>query len=182
MRLASDEKKRNWLYEISESSFQDLNKEMEDLLLSEGDLIRKIKSDYKYIKIETSGHIARVILNRPDQLNALSVEMMLEIEDLSRDFLNYEDIRVVIFSGQEAFFCVGMDLKDESALSENLVKRRREAELGGRMIKAIPEISQITIASIHGAALGGGACIATACDFRIASEDSFCGYPRLTWV
>ena len=37
LRLASDEKKRNWLYEISESSFQDLNKEMEDLLLSEGD-------------------------------------------------------------------------------------------------------------------------------------------------
>ena len=37
LRLASDEKKRNWLYEISESSFQDLNKEMEDLLLFEGD-------------------------------------------------------------------------------------------------------------------------------------------------
>ena len=37
LRLGSDEKKRNWLYEISESSFQDLNKEMEDLLLSEGD-------------------------------------------------------------------------------------------------------------------------------------------------
>ncbi|MFL2503771.1 MAG: DUF4340 domain-containing protein [Candidatus Azotimanducaceae bacterium] len=37
LRLASDEKKRDWLYEISESSFQDLNKEMEDLLLSEGD-------------------------------------------------------------------------------------------------------------------------------------------------
>ena len=50
--------------------------------------------------------------------------MMLEIEDLSRDFLNYEDIRVVIFSGQGKHFCVGMDLKDDSALSENLVKRR----------------------------------------------------------
>ena len=37
LRLASDEKKRNWLYEISESNFQDLNKEMDDLLLSEGD-------------------------------------------------------------------------------------------------------------------------------------------------
>ena len=37
LRLTSDEKKRNWLYEISESSFQDLNREMEDLLLSEGD-------------------------------------------------------------------------------------------------------------------------------------------------
>ena len=105
--------------------------------------------------------------------------MMSELESLSRDFLNHEDIRVVIFSGQGKHFSVGMDLKDGRAISKNLVKRRREAGLGGRMIKAISEINQITIASIQGAALGGGACIATACDFRIASDDSFCGYPEI---
>lgn len=120
-----------------------------------------------------------MIFSRPDQLNALNLEMMLELENLSRDFLNSEDIRVVIFSGQGKHFCVGMDLKDDSVLSTNLVKRRREVGLGGRMIRAISEINQITIASIHGAALGGGACIASACDFRIASEDSFCGYPEI---
>ena len=120
-----------------------------------------------------------MILSRPDQLNALSSDMMLEIENLSRDFLNYEDIRVVIFSGQGKHFCVGMDLKDDRPISKKLVKRRREVGLGGRMIKAISEINQITIASIRGAALGGGACIASACDFRIASENSFCGYPEI---
>ena len=120
-----------------------------------------------------------MILSRPDKLNALNSEMMSEIESLSRDFLNYEDIRVVIFSGQGKHFSAGMDLKDDRVVSRNLVKRRREVGLGGRMIKAISEINQITIASIHGGALGGGACIASACDFRIASEDSFCGYPEI---
>ena len=120
-----------------------------------------------------------MILSRPDKLNALNSEMMSEIESLSRDFLNYEDIRVVIFSGQGKHFSAGMDLKDDRVISKNLVKRRREVGLGGRMIKAILEINQITIASIHGVALGGGACIASACDFRIASEDSFCGYPEI---
>jgi enoyl-CoA hydratase/carnithine racemase len=47
------------------------------------------------------------------------------------------------------------------------------------MIRAITEISQVTIASIHGAALGGGACIPTACDFRIGAEDCFIGYPEV---
>ena len=120
-----------------------------------------------------------MILSRPDKLNALNSEMMSEIESLARDFLNYEDIRVVIFSGQGKHFSAGMDLKDDRVMSRNLVKRRREVGLGGRMIKAISEINQITIASIHGGALGGGACIASACDFRIASEDSFCGYPEI---
>ena len=44
------------------------------------------------------------------------------------------------------------------------------------MIRAITEINQVTIAAVHGAALGGGACIPTACDFRIGSDDSYCGY------
>ena len=64
-----------------------------------------------------------MILSRPDQLNALSLEMMLEIENLSRDFLNYEDIRVVILCGQGKHFCVGMELKDDRVISKNLVKK-----------------------------------------------------------
>jgi enoyl-CoA hydratase/carnithine racemase len=47
------------------------------------------------------------------------------------------------------------------------------------MINAITEIDQVTIAAIHGVALGGGACIPTACDFRIGADDCFCGYPEV---
>jgi enoyl-CoA hydratase/carnithine racemase len=47
------------------------------------------------------------------------------------------------------------------------------------MIRSIYEMDQITIAAINGVALGGGACIATACDFRIGARDSLCGYPEI---
>ena len=47
------------------------------------------------------------------------------------------------------------------------------------MIRAITEIHQVTIAAIHGVALGGGACIPTACDFRIATDEAVCGYPEV---
>jgi enoyl-CoA hydratase/carnithine racemase len=47
------------------------------------------------------------------------------------------------------------------------------------MLKAILDIPQITIAEMHGVALGGGLCIATACDFRVASSDASAGYPEI---
>jgi enoyl-CoA hydratase/carnithine racemase len=60
-----------------------------------------------------------------------------------------------------------------------MLMKRRDAGLGARMIRAILEINQVTISAIQGAALGGGACIPTACDFRIGSEDCFVGYPEV---
>ena len=60
-----------------------------------------------------------------------------------------------------------------------MVMQRRDYALGARMIRAITEIQQVTIAGIQGVALGGGACIPTACDFRIAADDSVCGYPEV---
>ena len=51
--------------------------------------------------------------------------------------------------------------------------------MGERAIEAILGIDQITIAAWNGAAMGGGACLATACDFRIGSDDCFIQYPEI---
>ncbi len=133
---------------------------------------------YRYLEVERDGHIATITLNRPDEFNALSASLMAEIEQVSRGFLEDEQSRVVIFKGAGKHFSAGADLKEKTPV-RNLVMQRRSAGLGGRMIKAILGIPQVTIASVHGAALGGGACIPTACDFRIASDDAFCGYPEV---
>ena len=64
----------------------------------------------------------------------------------------------------------------------------RFLKLGPRMIKAIYDMDQITIAAVNGAATGGGACIAAACDFRVGADDCRVGYPEvglgmnLSWV
>jgi enoyl-CoA hydratase/carnithine racemase len=134
---------------------------------------------YQYLEIERNGHVATVWLNRPESLNALSTELMQEIEQASRAFLHEEEARVVVFRGRGKHFSAGADLKEAAGEPLNLVMRRRNTGLGARMIRAILDIPQVTIAGIHGAALGGAACIATACDFRIGTSDAFSGYPEV---
>ena len=135
-------------------------------------------NNYEYIKLTRQGHIMTLMLNRPEAMNALSYGLMEEIEQASREFLNDEKTRVVVVRGSGKHFSAGADLK-ESRLARNMVMQRRDFALGARMIRAITEIQQVTIAAIHGVALGGGACIPTACDFRIATDDAVCGYPEV---
>lgn len=135
---------------------------------------------FKYLKVVQEGRVATILLNRPEALNALSSALMEEIELASRSLLDAEQIRVVVFRGEGKHFSAGADLKQARAEpGTSMLVRRRQAGLGARMIRAIGDINQVTICAIHGAALGGAACIATACDFRIGSEDCFCGYPEV---
>lgn len=137
---------------------------------------------YKFVEIERDGHIATFWLNRPDRLNALSVEVMTEIEDAARSFLDDEETRVVILAGRGKHFSAGADLKarrDAAGDPPSLLLQRRQSGLGGRMIRAITEMKQVTIAAVHGAGAGGGCCIPVACDFRIGSPDCRLGYPEV---
>ncbi len=138
---------------------------------------------YKHLKIEKDNHIAIVIFNRPDKLNTLSIELMSELIKLARDFNNDERTRVVIFTGAGKNFSCGVDLADPELIdrisSGTKLMRTRVLKQGPDMIRGIYEMSQITIAAVNGFALGGGACIAAACDFRIGSETCKIGYPEV---
>lgn len=134
---------------------------------------------WQYIRIRRDGPIATLTLNRPDQLNALSTDLMKEVEQASLAFQEDEETRVVIFRGEGKHFSAGADLKQKAGAPVNMVMQRRNNALGARMIRAITEIPQVTIAGIQGVALGGAACIATACDFRIGTADCACGYPEV---
>ncbi len=136
--------------------------------------------DLDFVRIEKKNHIATVTLDRPDRLNALSRRVMENIEAAARSFLYDEETRVVIFAGQGKHFSVGADLKERGAQTpDNLVLARRKAGLGGRMIRAIFEMNQVTICAVQGVAAGGAACIAAASDFRIGAEDARIGYPEV---
>jgi len=138
-------------------------------------------SGYEFIELERTGHITTVFLNRPQQANALNAGIMTELEHVSGAFLHDEQTRVVIFAGRGKHFSAGADLKQGfSPAGDSLIMRRRKTGLGARMIRAIHGINQVTIAAVQGAALGGGACIPVACDFRVGSKDCFMGYPEVT--
>ncbi len=139
--------------------------------------------DYQHITVERSadsGHIAWLKMNRPDKANALHYEHLLEIETAALSFREDADTRVVIFAGEGKHFSSGADLTDGGeAYKVPLVHRRRRMRMGERAIEAILGMDQITIAAWQGAAMGGGACIATACDFRIGADNCFMQYPEI---
>jgi enoyl-CoA hydratase len=131
------------------------------------------------VEVERDGPVALVRLNRPEALNALSRDLMGAIVEVADGFADDTDTRVVVFTGAGRHFCAGADLKEARRIGGTRLEARRASRLGGELVRAVRGIEAVTIAAIEGAALGGGACIATACDFRVAAETAFCGYPEI---
>jgi enoyl-CoA hydratase/carnithine racemase len=104
------------------------------------------------------GDVLVAAFNRPESLNALSTALMKAIERFSREMID-DPARVLIFKGSGQHFSAGADLKQPPADPAPLVQRRRD--------------------QMHGVALGGGLCIATACDFRVAARNASAGYPEI---
>ncbi len=115
--------------------------------------------------------------NRPATKNALGKAMMEEFRS-TLDKLRFDpSVRAVVFrSSVPKVFCAGADLKERAQMSKSevaaFVHGLRTAFSG------IASLPMPTIASIEGAALGGGTEIAIACDFRIASEGAIFGLPE----
>ena len=126
--------------------------------------------------IKKRGKLAWILLNRPEKLNALTDEMMGELEK-ALEMLNSGEIRVVIISGNGDSFSSGADLKMLMRL------KRKEAEEKARRWKVILDklesFPKPTIAAIRGYCLGCGLELALACDFRIASENAIFGQPEV---
>ena len=147
--------------------------------------------DYENLTVEKRCRIAVVTLNRPDALNALSADLMKEIEKVCEEFQEDVETRVVIFTGAGKYFSAGVDLKDPKRIvggQTSGLLRQRHFHIGPRIIKKLLDMNQITIAAINGGALGGAACIVSALDFRIGDEGCFVSYPEinlgipLSWV
>ena len=142
---------------------------------------------YQTLTIEQQGHVKLVRFNRPARANAINYEMLVELEACAFALRDDAETRVVIFTGEGRHFCSGADLDDESLFEGPLVLKRRRLQAGARAIRALQGIDQITLAAWNGAAMGGGACFATAMDFRIGAADCFMQYPEidigvnLTW-
>lgn len=134
---------------------------------------------YRCLKEEQHAHIKVVNFNRPERANASSFELLVELEACAFALREDGDTRVVIFTGTGKHFCSGMDLRGGDAFDAPMVVRRRRNQAGARAIRALRGIDQITIAAWNGAAMGGGACLATALDFRVGASDCFMQYPEI---
>jgi enoyl-CoA hydratase/carnithine racemase len=144
---------------------------------------------FETLAVEVNGSIARLVLNRPERLNAMNSMMLWELTEAARWFESRPDVRVVIVSGAGRAFCSGVDLRRSSTTEpeDSWLAHRQAAQAGSRMIDAIEAVRATTIASMHGYIVGGAVLLAAACDLRVAAEDARFSIPEvelgipLTW-
>jgi enoyl-CoA hydratase len=119
-------------------------------------------------------------LNRPNRLNAISLEMVEELYRLYGQLTGLVDLRVLILTGAGRGFCSGADLKDKRIMTEEglALFSAAAAHLEGiqqkfsGIIPGLRRLPQPVIAAVNGPAAGGGMCLALASDIIIASPDA----------
>ena len=119
--------------------------------------------------------ITVVTLNRPERRNALTLELLTELQAAIKVVSDQPQERVLILRGAGAAFCTGLDLK----AAADHTKAHATAEMVANTLVAISQTHLITIAAVHGAAVAGGAGIMSACDFVVAAQRTKIGYPEV---
>lgn len=124
------------------------------------------------------GGVATLTIDRPDARNALATQTMRELAEALDVVLQSENRVLVIRGAGEQAFCAGGDLKELEAL-----RSKAEAVEMARTMRAtldrIPALAIPVIAALNGDALGGGAELAVACDFRIAAKRARIGFTQI---
>jgi enoyl-CoA hydratase/carnithine racemase len=130
------------------------------------------------IVLERHNQVATVILNRPQQRNAINLDMWQQLRQLAPTLDADPDVRVVVFRGAgEVAFSAGADIAEFESARNNAVRARAYADAMDGATDAIAAIGKPTISLIRGFCVGGGLELTTATDLRIAADDARFGVP-----
>jgi len=130
---------------------------------------------YKTIVVEKRGAADWLTFNRPDVLNALSLEMVDELSHYFGNLYNDRSVRVVVIRGAGRAFCAGLDIKDRNESDPGADPYGGGFGFQGYLADVYVKMRrcpQPIIALVHGAACGGGLAFALASDIRIAGESA----------
>jgi len=122
-------------------------------------------------------HVRLVTLNRPDRLNAMSIELVIELYDTLDEVATDNDCHVVVLTGSGRGFCSGLDLKDYGIIPniDGLTVGRiaqRSMRYYSRLVPVIRRMPQPVIAAVNGPAYGGGMCLSLAAELRFAAASA----------
>lgn len=135
--------------------------------------------EMSYVRVDhPREHIALVTLDRPERMNAMAFDVMLPFKEKLEEISADNAVRAVIITGAGRGFSSGADQKSAGKIPgiDGLTAPTialRSLELLDETIKAIRRMHQPVIAAVNGAAIGGGLCLALACDIRIAGAAAY---------
>jgi len=128
---------------------------------------------------EITEGIARITVNRPESLNALTSQLLLDLEGTLYEIEHDSSVQVVIITGAgEKAFVAGADIKEMAAMTS--YEGHQFALQGQRVMLFIEKMTKPVIAQVNGYALGGGLELALACDVIYAAENARFGFPEVT--
>jgi 2-(1,2-epoxy-1,2-dihydrophenyl)acetyl-CoA isomerase len=127
---------------------------------------------------ERDGAIGWIRINRPERLNAFAGAMREEVLHALQEYEQDEEVRCIIITGVGPAFSTGGDITAMAELLEQDDRSRFEGLLrtGADIVTQIDAMTKPVIAAINGVAAGAGACLALACDLRIAGENASIGF------
>ncbi len=130
------------------------------------------------IELTKDGKIAIITINRPEVLNALSPDSLVELTDALIDFRDDKNLWVGIITGAgEKAFCTGLDLR--SAPPGTSLDPSKDGEPIPTLVRGL-ELWKPLIAAVNGYAFGGGFEIALSCDIRLAADTARFGLTEVT--
>lgn len=139
------------------------------------------KQAYKWIIYEKKNGAAKIVLNNPEKLNALTEAMILEMRDALLDAARDDGIRVIVLTGAgERAFCSGQDLSTIKGASTPMEMYKYLRDVAFETHRLMERMEKPVIASVNGYCIAGGLEFALACDFIIASEDAIFGITEVS--
>jgi enoyl-CoA hydratase len=130
----------------------------------------------QFVQVAEEGPVTVLTLYRPP-VNALSSEMLRELQQVFQALAGHAEARAVILTGEGKAFVGGADIAEMRDMDP--LAARRYAALGQGTFFALEDLPQPTIAAVNGYALGGGCELALACDLRVAADRAVFGLPEV---
>jgi len=137
---------------------------------------------YKSVSITVENHIAHVILNRPDQLNTMTIDFWKELPQAIREIDQAAEARVIVLSSTGKHFCAGMDLAVFTN-SNSLPMKGDPARIGENLRRVVLQLQETfnvietaripVLAAVQGGCIGGAVDMISACDSRYCTADAF---------
>jgi enoyl-CoA hydratase/carnithine racemase len=123
---------------------------------------------YETILVEKKDRVAVLSFNRPEELNALNLQVKREVSQALSELEADDDVRIIIMTGAGRAFSSGYDINSPASELEEFMSLNEEEKL--------VNLDKPTIAAMHGYALGDGLQQALLCDIRVASADCVLGF------